>query len=71
MRDIYKAAGYKYKWKRKKVLASGLKCPKCKMEIQKGSFAYIKHSKYLGHVSEYLCDKCMAKTKEGGEVISK
>lgn len=64
MRDIFEAAGYKHKWKRKTVLASGLKCPKCKMEIPKGNLAYIKYSKYLDHISEYLCEKCKAKQKE-------
>lgn len=62
MKDVFETASYKFKWKRKKVLASGLKCPQCKMEIPKGDFAYIKHSSYLGHISEFLCKKCYKST---------
>jgi len=61
MKGILEAAGYKYKWKRKKVLASGLKCPKCKIEIPKGDFAYIKHSTYLSDISEFQCTSCFNK----------
>ena len=66
MRNIFETAGYKFHWKKKEVLRSGLKCPYCYLTIKKGEIAYIKYNKWLNAISDFCCGNCYKiKVKKG------
>lgn len=58
MRHIYEIAGYKFRWKKKKVLTDGLNCPSCDLTLKKGQIAYIKYNRWLDAISDFCCAKC-------------
>lgn len=59
--DIFEVAGYKFIWKKKKVIKNGLSCLVCGKVLKKGDYVYIKYNRWTNRISDFRCIECHKK----------